>query len=166
MLCLTIEKKILAVLLICFPFSIGFVFVQNKYTHSRPMHLSTNTDNTLYTDSNAAFLFTLPLSFPLDIFAHCHLWNTVETQRDVSWACLALQAVGSLIKDGGTAWSPLPFFRLMLLVGSVRPSSTVYAGWFLQMLFSLDFIVGVSTRTLKLLLKVPAAAASMYGEGI
>jgi len=78
------RKKILAVLLICFPL-IGFVFVQNKYTHSRPMHLSTNTDiHTPYTDSNAAFLFTLPLSFPLDIFARCHLWNTVETQRDVS----------------------------------------------------------------------------------
>lgn len=82
-------------------FSIGFVFVQNKYTHSRPRHLSTNTDiHTLHIDSNAAFLFTLPLSFPLDIFARCHLWNTVETQRDVSRACLAQQAVGSLIKDG------------------------------------------------------------------
>lgn len=79
------KKKILAVLLSCFLFSIGFVFVQNKYTHSRPRHLSTNTDiHTLHIDSNAAFLFTLPLSFPLDIFARCHLWNTVETQRDVS----------------------------------------------------------------------------------
>lgn len=105
------RKTILTILLICFPFSIGFVFVQNKYTHSRPMHLSTNRDtHTLQTDSNAAFLFTLPLSFPLDIFARCHLWNTVETQRDVSWACLALQAVGRLIKGGGTAWSPPPFF--------------------------------------------------------
>lgn len=46
---------------------------------------STNTDmQPLYTDSNAAFLFVLLPSFPLGIFAHCHLWNTVETQRDVS----------------------------------------------------------------------------------
>lgn len=102
-------KNILAVLLICFPFSNGFVFVLNKYTHSRPMHPSTNTDmQTLYTDSSAAFLFTLPPSFPLDIFARCHLWNTVETQRDVSWACLTLQAVGRLIKAGGAVWSLLP----------------------------------------------------------
>lgn len=85
------------------------VFAQNKYTHSRPMHPSTNTDmQTLYIDSSAAFLFTLPPSFPLDIFARCHLWNTVETQRDVSWACLTLQAVGRLIKAGGAVWSLLP----------------------------------------------------------
>lgn len=132
------------------------------------MHPSTNTDmQPLYTYSTAAFLFTLLPSFPPDIFARCHLWNTVETQRDVSWACLTLQAVGRLIKARGTVWeSAATAHRLMLLAGRTRPGSGGHTSWLLHMLLSLDIIAAGSTRTLKLLLKVPAAAVSIYGEEI
>lgn len=130
------------------------------------MHPSTNIDmQPLCTDSNAAFLFTLLPSFPVDIFARCHLWNTVETQRDVSWVCLTLQAVGRLIKARGTVWSLLPLLTdcCCWLEGS---GSRGHTSWFLQMLLSLDITARVSTRTIKLFLKVPAAAVSTYGEEI
>lgn len=85
------------------------VFVQNKYTGGLCIFLQTQIYTRYIQTAEKLFLFTLPPSFPLDIFARCHLWNTVATQRDVSWACLTVQAVGSLIKAGGTTWKPLQF---------------------------------------------------------
>lgn len=103
------EKKKLTVL---FPYCFLpplVVFVQNKYTGGLCIFLQTQIYTCYIQTAVKLFLFTLPPSFPLDIFARCHLWNTVATQRDVSWACLTEQAVGSLIKAGGTAWKPLQF---------------------------------------------------------
>lgn len=136
-----------------FPFSIGCA--SNKY--SAKVHVSS------YTDSNTAFLFTLPLSFPLDIFAHCHLWNTVkpkgmsaEPASQCKLLAVSLRTVNSV--------EATAVFRPMLLAGSVQASSMHNASSFLQTFPCLDFIVSVSTRTLMSLLKAPVVAASIYGE--
>lgn len=82
--CLLNRKKKLTVLFPCCFLPPLVVFVQNKYTGGLCIFLQTQIYTCYIQTAVKLFLFTLPPSFPLDIFARCHLWNTVATQRDVS----------------------------------------------------------------------------------